>query len=101
MAVWICWNFTKPSPATNSSVTVNIAIIRFAICSTSTLKLPTPNSQLPTPNSQPPFLVWELGIGGWASSPSLPDIQQHAPVHPVPVPRLLPEEGRRVVLRLD
>src|SRR2546423_13301206 len=32
MAVWICLNFTKPSPATNRSVTVSITNIRLAMC---------------------------------------------------------------------
>ena len=33
MAVWICWNFTKPRPATKTTVTVSITIIRFAMSS--------------------------------------------------------------------
>src|SRR5919109_945140 len=33
MAVWICRNFTNPKPATISSVTASITIIRFAISS--------------------------------------------------------------------
>ena len=28
MAVWICWNFTKPRPATITIVTVSMPIIR-------------------------------------------------------------------------
>src|SRR5687767_12849561 len=31
MAVWICWNFTKPSPVRNSPVTASITIIRLAM----------------------------------------------------------------------
>src|SRR5687768_11691974 len=72
MAVWICWNLTKPSPATITSVTVSITIIRFNIW-----------------YSDPSFV-----------SLLLPDVQQHTGINPVAVSLFLAEERRRVVLRV-
>src|SRR5207302_9996416 len=80
MAVWICLNFTKPSPATNRSVTVSITNIRLAMnYSSSTSK------------------------SNWISGnrhPSAADVQEHAAVDAMAVAGFLPDEGGRVALGL-
>src|SRR5258705_2119302 len=73
MAVWICLNFTKPRPATNRSVTVSITNIRLAMNYSSSTN----------------------------RHASAPDVQEHAAVDAMPVARLLAEERRRVVFRLQ
>src|ERR1051325_12134085 len=79
MAVWICLNFTKPSPPTKSSVRVSIRTIRLAMSVSSSS-----------------YLI-EKRVAESTSA----DVQQHAAVDAVAVARLLAEERRRVVLRLD
>src|SRR5437870_5003746 len=78
MAVWICLNFTKPSPATNRSVTVSITNIRLAMnysSSTSTSNGPCGNRH-----------------------PSAANVQQHSAIHAMAVAGLLSEKRGRVIL---
>src|SRR5262245_11738184 len=77
MAVWICWNFTKPRPVRRTAITASITIIRLAIRSSLRLSR-SPSSGRPLPA----------------------DVQQHPAVDAMPVPRLLAEERRRIVLGL-
>src|SRR5688500_6785645 len=94
MAVWICWNLTKPSPATITSVTVSITIIRFNILSSF---LRFHRSTVPPFQGTDPGTMERRNAG---TAESLTDIHHHSRVKPMAVSLFLAEERRRVVLRL-
>src|SRR5687768_158249 len=94
IAVWICWNLTTPSPATITSVAVSITIIRFNIFPSLL------GSTVPRFHRSKALTLERWNSGTLERQKSLTDVQQHARVNAMPVPLLLAEERRRVVLRL-